>query len=109
MIILWIVTWIMSGLLTSPNSFAVPAAHRLATDIADIPIKPPVGWKAKTDQGAQIMIPGDVPEGKVYTVVVTPLQTKVGTLDEVYEIGKKTIAEAGTYTPLTKPARAQSD
>lgn len=109
MIALFMVTWAVAGFLSSPQPHAVPAAYRAPADIADIPIKPPKGWKAKTNQGALVMIPGDVAEGKVYTVVVTPLQIKAGTLDEVYAIGKKTIGDVGTYTPLTKPARAQSD
>ncbi|MCW3099031.1 MAG: hypothetical protein JWL77_4649 [Chthonomonadaceae bacterium] len=109
MLIPFLIACTMSGFLASPGPFPTPVAPRIAADIADIPMKPPSGWKAKTAQGATVMTPGDLAEGKVYTVLVTPLQTKAGSLDEVYEIGKKTIGEAGAYTPLSKPARAQSE
>jgi hypothetical protein len=109
MLIPFLIACTMSGFLASPDPLLPPAAPRTTADIADIPIKPPSGWKAKTDQGAMVMTPGDLAEGKVYTVLVTPLQTKAGSLDEVYEIGKKMIGEAGAYTPLSKPARAQSE
>jgi len=88
---------------------AAPTTRAVKADISQIPLKAPTGWKSKTDQGATVMTPGDLGEGKVYTVLVTPLQTKAGTLDEVYRIAVKTMGEVGTFTEATKPQAAQSD
>jgi len=90
----------------------VPSHAPPATMVAragDIPLKPPAGWTTQTKDGATVITPGDVGDGKVYKVVLTPLQTKAGTIDEVYEVGKKMIGEVGTYTALTKVEKQQSD
>ena len=48
---------------------------------ADLPLKAPAGWKAEQQDATIALTPGDVPEGKVYAVVVTPVLGKAGTLD----------------------------
>jgi len=86
-----------------------PVAFTPVAEDAKIPLKAPPGWKSQTNQGATVMIPGDLGEGQVYTVFITPFQTKAGTLDEVYGIAKKTIGDVGTFAEATKPQQAQSD
>jgi len=100
---------LFSVFLSSPVPHTAPIPRVVVADISQIPLKAPTGWKSKTDQGATVMTPGDLEEGKVYTVLVTPLQTKAGTLDAVYGIAKKTIGEVGTFTEATDPQAAQSD
>ncbi len=109
MITLLIAACAVCGLLSSPSAHASPLLFAQPPKTASIPVKTPAGWKAKTDQGATVMTPGDLPDGKLYTVIVTPLQTKAGTLDEVYEISRTLMGEVGAYTPVTKPRQARSD
>jgi len=101
--------YVFIGLLSSPMLCTAPVALMPVAEDAKIPLKAPPGWKAQTNQGATVMIPGDLGEGKVYTVFITPLQIKAGTLDEVYGIAKKTIGDVGTFAEATKPQQAQSD
>lgn len=106
---LWLATYFLSGLLSSPIPIGLPLASARVAVPRDIPLKAPPGWKSKTDDAATVMQPRDVGEGKAYTVLITPLQTKAGTLDEVYEIAKKTIGDVGTFTEATRPQQSQSD
>ncbi len=76
---------------------------------AEIPLKAPSGWTTAQNQGSTVITPGDLPQGKVYTVIVTPLPTKAGTLDEVYEVGKTMVADVGTYSPAMEPKEARSE
>ena len=113
MINLLVAACALSGFLSSPAPLTLPlpkgAPFARISNSADIPLKTPTGWKANTGQGATVMTPGDLAEGKVYTVLVTPLQIKAGSLDEVYAASKALMGEVGAFTPLTKPQQAQSD
>ena len=42
-------------------------------------------------------------------MLVSPLQIKAGSLDEVYAASKALMGEVGAFTPVTKPQHAQSD
>ena len=99
----------MPGLMTRSMSVSLPIATARSISAAEIPLKVPTGWKSTLNQGATVMTPDDVPEGKVYTVVITPLQVKAGKLDDVYDVGVKMIAEVGTYKALTQLQTAKSE
>lgn len=85
------------------------ALASIATSNAESPLKTPAGWKAETKDGSITMIPGDVPAGKLYAVVVTMLPSKAGTLDEILAAGKAQAAEIGTFTSATDVKSAKSD
>ncbi len=98
-----------AGLLTPPKSPLLTASTIAALHSSEIPLKAPSGWKSEAKEGATLMTPGDLASDKVYTVVVTPLQTKAGALSEVYDAGVKMMAEVGNYTPAMTPKTLKSD
>lgn len=95
---------LLSPLAIHPT--ALVANHAVSSDI---PLKTPAGWTSSKNEGATVMTPGDVPEGKAYNVVITPVQGKAGTLDAIYGVAKKMVAEVGTYTASIEPKQAQSE
>src|SRR5688572_8557248 len=67
------------------------------------PFKAPAGWKADKQDGATIFTPGDVPQGKLYVVMVTMMKEKARSLDDILTDGKKMAGEVGTFKAMTKP------
>src|SRR5258708_439398 len=108
MFLLLAASYSISGIMLPVNEPTCSSGFSFSA-AAHIPFKAPSGWKTKTQDGGTVITPADVPEGKVYTAVLTPLQTKAGTIDEVYEIGKKQLAEIGTYTAISKVEQRTSD
>jgi len=107
MVFLMVAALMLSGFPALPAIGGPVAATVFAA--TEIPLKAPAGWKSKVDQGATIMTPSDLEEGKVYTVLVTPLQVKAGPLEEVYTAAKKLVGDVGKYTEATPAQKSQSD
>jgi hypothetical protein len=95
----------IAGCLTGTQHVPTPAIGT----VADLPIKAPVGWKSEKQDGSTVLTPGDVPSGKIYVVMVTPITGKAGSLDEVYATGKKSVEEIGTFKPAHDPRQAASE
>ncbi|MBC8066648.1 MAG: hypothetical protein H7Y17_17595 [Chlorobia bacterium] len=93
---------------TSPIG-KTPAVISPAKKIADLPLSVPKGWKTEKVQGSTTITPGDVPTGKIYVVMVTASEGKAGSLDEIFEGAKKTLAESGTFKELSEPKVSKSD
>ena len=74
-----------------------------------IPLKAPSRWKTEIKDGITVLTPGDVGEGKVYVVMVTPLKDKAGSLEEVFKIGKKLIAEVGVFKSAAEAKQAETE
>ena len=75
----------------------------------DLPLQVPPGWDSRTQEGARVLVPKDLPEGKIYTVVVPDLTRKLGSLKELLEAAKASLGEAGTFKPARDPAGAKND
>ncbi|NOK15749.1 hypothetical protein [Corallococcus carmarthensis] len=76
---------------------------------AHLPIQVPPGWSSREEDGARLLAPGDVGEGKTYAVLVPELQKQVGSLAVLVETAETLIAATGTFTPLSSPARGHND
>jgi hypothetical protein len=97
------------------RSMFVPAVMAIFVSVAslcagaDIPLRTPPGWNSDKQADATILTPGDVAEGKLYKVMVTLMQDKAGSLDEILEDGKKMVAETGTFQAAVEPRQSTSD
>jgi len=69
----------------------------------------PAGWEGKKQEGAFLMSPKDLGEGKLYTVFIPDLTRKIGTLKGILEVGKATLGEAGTFKPAREPAASRNE
>lgn len=74
-----------------------------------LPLQVPQGWEARKQEGARILVPKDLPEGKLYTVLVPDLTRKLGSLKELLAAAKATLGEAGTFKPARDPASSTND
>jgi hypothetical protein len=69
----------------------------------------PAGWTGARQEGAFVAAPKDLPAGKLYTLLAPDLQRKLGSLKDLLEAAKSTLAEAGVFKPLHDPARSSND
>jgi hypothetical protein len=76
---------------------------------ADLPLTVPEGWESTKQDGGRVIAPKGIPEGKVYTIVVPELTTRVGSLKELLAVGKTMLSETGKFAPLREPASAKND
>src|SRR5688572_9830589 len=76
---------------------------------ADNPLKAPIGWKSETKDGATTFTPADVATGKLYVVVVTMLEGKAGSMDEILATGRALAGEIGTFKSAIEPRQDKSD
>jgi len=94
----------VSPLTTTMLCASLPTAPKAA----EMPLLAPPGWTTDVEDGATILTPDGVAEGKFYKVLATPLQGKAGSLDVILEEGRKMVAEIGTFTAQTEPQRSES-
>jgi len=97
------------GLASPHPTMFLPSALAADTIGEGLPMKAPAGWKSEKQDAATILTPGDVAEGKFYVVMVTLMQEKAGSLDEILQDGHKMVAEIGTFKALIEPRQSQSD
>jgi hypothetical protein len=76
--------------------------------VTDLPVQVPPGWASQQQDGALILTPGDVGDGKVYVVLVPDLQRESGSLATLVETAKAMLAEIGTFKPLSAPTRGRN-
>ncbi|HZE95706.1 MAG TPA: hypothetical protein VE981_01650 [Planctomycetota bacterium] len=74
-----------------------------------LPLQTPESWIGKRQEGAFVLVPKDLPQGKLYTVVSADLQTKVGSLDGLLDAGKASLGQSGTFKALKGPAESKSE
>jgi hypothetical protein len=75
----------------------------------DLPLQVPQGWESKKQEGALVIAPKDLPEGKIYTVVIPEPTRTLGSLKDLLTAAKAALGEAGTFKPLRDPAASRND
>ncbi|MBN1203838.1 MAG: hypothetical protein JXB05_02800 [Myxococcaceae bacterium] len=79
-----------------------------ASPSADLPVQAPPGWISQKQDGALLLTPGDIGDGRFYAVMVPELQRKVGSLAALVETAQAMLAETGTFTPISGPTRGRN-
>ena len=111
------VTFLAMGALLVLFTLCLPAVSRAGRETPSISLKAPTGWKTEIKDGITALTPSDVVEGKLYLVTVTPLKDKAvgaqqvvpSSLEEVFNIGKKLVAEIGVFKALAEPKQGESE
>jgi hypothetical protein len=75
----------------------------------DLPLQVPEGWESRRQDGVRMVLPKQVEEGKIYTVLVPGMTRKLGTLRLVLDAARETLGEVGKFSPATDPVRGKTD
>jgi hypothetical protein len=87
---------------------ALAAALAPAPARADLPLAAPAGWDDRSQEGARVLAPRDLPAGKLYTVMVPRLTAPLGSLGALLDAARATLAQAGSFRPAGDPQRARN-
>lgn len=104
-----VAAYVAIGLASSRTTTFPLLAPTLAAAGDAIPLQAPTGWRSEQQDGATVLTPGDVAEGKLYTVMVALAEGRAGGLDELLEGARLMVAETGTFTAAIEPKQSRSD
>jgi len=80
-----------------------------AAHARELTVQVPAGWNSSEQQGALTLVPGDLPSGKFYTVVVPDLEAKLGSLPAILDAAKQMLSATGDYKALHEPKSFRSE